>query len=297
MRRLIINADDFGLTSGVNRAIMQANEAGTVTSATLMATGTRFDEAVALTRSSDRLRVGCHVVLVDGTAVLNASSIPSLASSQVDGRATFYPSLSTFAARALAGRIEPAHVESEAAAQIRKLQANGIPVSHLDTHKHAHVFPAVLQGLVRAARACGVRAIRNPFVTRAVPLTELWRRPALAKRYAQVQALRLALAGKFHRSVEKAGLLAPDGSFGVIETGYMDRPLLDSILETLPEGTWELVCHPGYDDGELGQIHTRLRESRAQELQLLLAPGTRDRIRQRGIELISYQEFVSSGSR
>jgi len=153
-RRLIINADDFGLTSGVNRAIKAAHDAGIVSSATLMASGRQLDHAVQVARDSPKLSVGCHVVLVDGTPISDPRDIPSLMDRTDATR--FRQSLSSFASSALAGRIDPAHVEAEATAQIRRLQAAGIKVSHLDTHKHSHVFPAVFMPLLGAARKCGI---------------------------------------------------------------------------------------------------------------------------------------------
>jgi chitin disaccharide deacetylase len=294
VRRLIVNADDFGLTSGVNRAIIEAHQAGIVTSATLMANSARFDQAVQLSLRFPQLSVGCHVVLVDGIPVADPSRVSSLVTSNAGG-ATFYESLSAFAAAAIAGRIEPAHVEAEATAQIRKIQAAGLTISHLDTHKHTHVFPAVWKPLLRAAIACGIGAIRNPFVpTHAVSMAPLRQRPAMLKRYMQVQVLRIGLANRFRRAVNQAGLATPHGSFGVIETGHLDQFLLDCILDCVPEGTWELVCHPGHDDEELAGIRTRLRRSRAQELALLTSPGIRERLSQRGIELISYRDLTST---
>ncbi len=298
MRRLIINADDFGLTTGVNRAILQAHDAGMVTSATLMAAGARSHDAVRLALSSNWLSIGCHIVLVDGTAVLDLHTIPSLAISPVNDRAAFYSSLSAFAARALVRRIDPAHIEAEAIAQIRKLQTAGLTVSHVDTHKHTHMFPGVLAPVLEAARACGVGAIRNPFEPRRPFSFRVLRKyPSLLKRYFQVQLLRRSLARTFRRAVADAGLMAPDGSLGVIATGYLNRDLLDSIIEAVPEGIWELVCHPGYEDEELGAANTRLRASRRQELELLLSPATRNLLSHHGIELISYREFAASAAR
>src|SRR5712672_3642287 len=161
MRRLIVNADDFGLTSGVNRAIVESHTRGIVTSATLMANGRGFEDATRLAKTVPRLSVGCHVVLIDGEPVLDAAQIPSLTSSN-SGGVRFRDGLKSFAARALTGRVNEREIELEATAQIRKLESAGISVSHLDTHKHTHLFPTVLRPVLRAARSCGVRAVRNP---------------------------------------------------------------------------------------------------------------------------------------
>jgi len=284
--RLIVNADDFGLTTGVNRAIVEAHRRGVVTSATLMANSQAFDEAVRLAKSEPRLSAGCHVVLVDGEPVLPGTQVPSLL--KPGSQAEFRQGLAGFALSAVRGSFQEDEVEAEATAQIRKLQAAGLPVTHVDTHKHAHMFPAVLRPLLRAARACGVRAVRNPFAPlKPLALAHLLRRPPLWSRYTEVKLLRRWAAG-FRRAVTEAGLATTDGTLGIVVTGKLDEKLFAAIASSLPEGTWEFVCHPGYDDEELGRVRTRLRASRAKELEVLTSEGARAAIAVRGIELISY---------
>jgi len=288
VRRLIVNADDFGLTQGVNRAIVEAHASGIVTSATLMANGGAFEDAIGRARSAPRLSVGCHVVLVDGLPVLGAGRTPTLSNRKPDdGR--FYDGLSGFALRAVLGRIDSEEIEAEVTAQVRKLQAAGVGVSHLDTHKHTHIFPTVLQPLLRAARACGVPVVRNPFGP--VHFSVLAKRPSLWKRYGQLTVLN-QLGRKFWRSVADAGMLTPDGTVGVVSTGAMDARIFENIVDRLPEGTWELVCHPGYNDADLRKIHTRLRESRAVELRLLTSPEAREILARSGVQLISYRDLA-----
>jgi chitin disaccharide deacetylase len=288
VRRLIVNADDFGLTQGVNRAVVEANSSGIVTSSTLMANGQAFEDAIRCAASASRLSVGCHVVLVDGLPVLGERKTPTLSDKKTqDGR--FYESLSGMALRATLGRVDADEMEAEVTAQIRKLQSAGIVVSHLDTHKHTHVFPAVLRPLLRAARTCGVPAIRNPFGP--VRFSSLAKYPTLWKRYSQVTVLN-RLGGRFRRSVLDAGMLTTDGTVGIVATGAMDSSIFRSIIDSLPEGTWEFVCHPGYNDVDLDGIRTRLRESRAEELRLLTSPEAREILDRSGVELISYCELA-----
>jgi hopanoid biosynthesis associated protein HpnK len=293
VRRLIVNADDFGFTAGINRGIIEAHRRGIVTSSTLMGAGRAFEDAVCLAKTVPRLGVGCHVVLIDGEPVLDASVLPSLASNS-SGGARFRDGLKAFAARALAGRLDAGEIEAEASAQIRKLQKAGIDVSHLDTHKHTHLFPAVLRPLLRAARACGVNAIRNPFGPRR-PLTsgELLTRPTLWTRYAEVRILR-TLASKFRDAVKREDVAAPDGTLGIVVTGALDEKLFRAIAEIIPEGTWEFVCHPGYNDDELKLARTRLRESREIELRVLTMPEAREILSNQEIELISYRELSAA---
>jgi predicted glycoside hydrolase/deacetylase ChbG (UPF0249 family) len=286
VRRLIVNADDFGLTTGVNRGIVETHSGGIVTSTTLMANSAAFDDAVQLAQSNPLLSVGCHLVLVDGTPLLNADRVASLINPADPGR--FRQNISGFALRALTGRLDAHEIEAEATAQIRKLQSAGIQVSHIDSHKHTHMFPQALRPLLRAAKTCGVRAIRNPFGWMA--FSRVANRPLLWQRYGQVKLLNL-LAGKFRRAVADAGMVTTDGSVGVVATGALDDKLIHFILETLPEGTWEFVTHPGYNDADLAGIHTRLRESREVELSILSSVATRVLLDRKGIQLISYRDL------
>jgi len=291
VRRLIVNADDFGFTAGVNRGIVEAHTRGIVTSSTLMANGRAFADAVSLAATVPRLSVGCHVVLIDGVPVLDAGLLPSITTSNSNG-AHFRDGLKSFAARALAGRLNPHEIEVEVSAQIRKLQSAGVSVSHVDTHKHTHLFLAVLRPLLRAARACGVRALRNPFGPRK-PLksSELLTRPGVWTRYAEVRILR-SLAAKFRDAAEREGFVTPDGTLGVVVTGALDEGLFRAIAAVVPEGTWEFVCHPGYNDDDLKSAKTRLRQSRETELRILTMPETRQLLLDHGIDLISYGELV-----
>jgi hopanoid biosynthesis associated protein HpnK len=287
LRRLIVNADDFGFTSGVNRAIVEAHSHGIVTSSTLMANGPAFTEAVKLVKRNPRLGVGCHVVLIDGEPLLDREKIPSLTHSR-----RFRDSLKSFAARALSRRIDEEEIFAEVAAQIRKLQASAISVSHVDTHKHTHLFPRILRPVLRAARECGVRAVRNPFGPR-LPMrsSKLMQRPNLWTRYAQLRILG-GFAKNFRSAVAREGFVTPDGTLGIEVTGTLDETLFHAIAESIPEGTWEFVCHPGYNDADLQKANTRLRESRETELRVLTLPGAREILEQKRIQLISYRDLV-----
>ena len=291
MRRLIINADDFGLTAGVNQAIVEAHTKGVVSSATLMACGPARAAAVVLSSANPRLSVGCHVVLVDGKPLIDAARVPTLVDGRNSGKTEFYDRLSSFATRSLTGRLAADQIEAEATAQIRVLQESGIEVTHFDTHKHTHMFPAVLRPLLRAAKACGISALRNPFGPRLpLSISDLRQRPRLWKRFLEVRLLGV-FAASFRRNVEQFGMRTPDGSFGVVSTGALDLELFRAILDVIPEGTWEFVCHPGYNDADLASIRTRLRESRIKELEVLISPAARAALQSRGIEVISYREL------
>jgi predicted glycoside hydrolase/deacetylase ChbG (UPF0249 family) len=226
------------------------------------------------------LGVGCHVVLVDGEPQLPAQELPTL----VDPRTgRFQPTLGAFLQRLFAGRIRSAEIEAEAAAQIALLQSRGVVLTHIDTHKHVHLLPAVLRPVLRAAGAAGIRAVRNPleplWSLRATPCAPLLRR-------AEVSLLRL-FEPAFRRIVAEAGFATTDGALGVLATGTLDAAAVASLLRNLPHGTWELVTHPGYNDADLAHAHTRLLASREVERQALLSIGL-----QSSLELVSFARLT-----
>ena len=271
----------------MNRAIIEAHRRGVVTSTTLMAKGQAFEEGARLARSTSQLSVGCHVVFIDGVPMLEPSAIPSLADTE-----RFRDGLKSFAARAISGRINENELAAEASAQIRKIQSNGIAVSHVDTHKHTHLFPKILRPLLRAARNCGVRAVRNPFGPRfPIKSSALLAKPSLWKRYAEVRILS-RFAGKFREAVDREGFITPDGTLGIEVTGSLDETLFQAIASSIPEGTWEFVCHPGYNDADLMAARTRLRESRETELRVLTLATARQLLEQEGVQLVSYHDLL-----
>lgn len=233
-----------------------------MTSTTLMATGNAFDDAVRGAGRQSLLGIGCHVVLVDGRAAAPPGQIPTLLAEN----GGFRPTLGRFVRDLIIGRIREREIETEAVAQIQRLQQAGVAVTHVDSHKHAHMFPAVLRPLLRAAERCGVRAVRNPFE----PDWALHATPgAPALRRFEVRMLRTQRAA-FLRLVRQAGFATTDGAVGVLATGTLNAVALERLTAAMPAGVWELVCHPGYSDAALARIRTRLRESRETEHGALL---------------------------
>jgi hopanoid biosynthesis associated protein HpnK len=282
LRRLIINADDLGLTSGVNRGILQSHQQGVVTSTTLMACGEKFAEALALVAQAPKLSVGCHVVLVDGTATLQPAEVASLVASSTSP--SFRPSLMTFACLAAVGRLDQSQIQAEVTAQIKKLQVSGIQVTHVDSHKHTHMFPTVLKGVLHAARNSGIRAMRNPFEPLVFASLRHW------KRQFQLKLLQ-SFRARFREMLARAEVATPDGCVGIAATGGLSLETFRMLLENLPEGTWEFVSHPGYNDPDLSKVKTRLRDSRDKELAILTSPEVKQLIQREAIELISYREL------
>jgi predicted glycoside hydrolase/deacetylase ChbG (UPF0249 family) len=289
--RLIINADDFGLTPGINRSIAELHHAGVLTSATLMATGPAFEDAVALAHANPTLGIGCHIVLTDGVPAAPPGSIPSLLGP--DGK-SFRPSLLDFVRALLRGQIREADIEREAQAQIDKLQQAGIAITHVDTHKHTHLFPAVARPLLQVLERSNIHAIRDPFE----PAFTQRLAHAGIKRRLQIQILnRLRPAFERQPQVGDRKVLTTDGTLGVSATGNLNASTLGEILSAMPAtGTFELVCHPGYNDRDLDRVATRLRSHREIEMQALLSAIPPALAQPNGIELIHYGSLGSADS-
>lgn len=288
MKRLIINADDFGLAPGVNRAIVELQQAGALSSTTLMATAPYFSPAVYLAFVQPRLSVGCHVVLVDGSPLLRPDEVPSLLDARRPAALSLRPTVGSFLRDLMRGRIREQEIEAETTAQIRRIQSSGVTVSHIDSHKHIHAFPRALAPLLRAAKHCGVDCVRNPFEPswslRASRVPGAWRR-------AQVHALR-SQQRAFSRLTKEYGIFTTDGSIGILATGSLDADVLRSLLRAMPEGTWELVCHPGYHDRALDQARTRLLASRDMERSALLEVIPEALKQDAGLSLIDFHQVA-----
>jgi chitin disaccharide deacetylase len=277
--RLIVNADDFGIAPGVNRAILELHAAEILTSATLMAQAAATEEAVRMALAMPSLGVGCHVVLVDGVPVSEPRRISSLVNR---ARGSFHPTLGSFVKRLFSFRIRSAEVEAETAAQIALLQSFGLRLTHIDTHKHLHLFPSILRPVLRAAKAAGIHAVRNPFE----PIWSLnVTSDAPELRRAEVIFLR-RFESKFRRIVAEEGFVTTDGAVGVLATGNLTLATVNALINAMPEGTFEFVSHPGYRDEQLARVNTRLLESREIERNALMAIKDYS-----GLSLISFADL------
>jgi predicted glycoside hydrolase/deacetylase ChbG (UPF0249 family) len=261
--RLIVNADDFGFTRDVNEGIVEAHRNGILTATTLMANGAAFDHAVTLARENPSLDVGCHLVLVQGRSVADPSrELPSTIAELV---------------RALVRGKLP--VYEELLAQVRKIVQAGIRPTHLDTHKHTHLLPPVLDAVARLAHEFRIAWVRRPFdfgIDRRAKLTKS----------AVALGMRATRPG-FARVL--GNLKTTDHFAGFQITGILKQANLIEILERMPEGLTEFMCHPGKLGPELRAAATRLKESREIELAALVSPEVRSAIERRGIELANYR--------
>jgi predicted glycoside hydrolase/deacetylase ChbG (UPF0249 family) len=297
--RLILNADDFGLTLGINRAVEQLHRAGCLTSATLMPTGPAFDDAVQIAKRNPTLGVGCHLTFVDGIPVSHPESIPTLLGS--DGK-TFRSSNLDFLQALLRNTIAPADIARETQAQIQHLQRAGIDVTHIDSHKHTHLFPAIARPALDIAQRCGVRAFRYP----AEPV---WSR-TLATNVPMQRRLAMFALDLFEPSFRRLVQLDADevttqGTLGIASTGTLTAQSLRQLLAALrtrpPQPTtaeprvYELCTHPGYNDADLAHQNTRLRQSRETELHALLEVFAEDSCTPEPIPLIHYGDLGIPG--
>jgi len=271
MKNLIVNADDFGLTEGVNRAIIDGHRNGIVTSTTLMANGMAFEHAVAVGSAVPTLGVGVHLNLTQGRPICTASQTPSLVTSE----GFFYPSPGILARRILARKVELLHIENELRCQIQKIVSAGVQITHLDGHKHVHLLPPIFEVVLKLAREFGILCVRCPIEPARSALGPLRSgrrgRLRMSKQYVLGRALS-SLAGWQVEKIAEAGLHRPDHFYGLSQTGFLDRELLELMILDVPDGTSEIMCHPGYVDEALLRTRTRLRAQRETELQALTDP-------------------------
>jgi len=250
LRRLIINADDFGFTRDVNEGIVHAHREGVLTSTTLMANGDAFDDAVRLAKQTPTLDIGAHLVLVQGNSLLEGRPLPE----------TPRQLLAVLARGGL-------NVYGELKAQIEKIRASGIHISHLDSHKHTHLVPSVFQAVVKLAGEFGITWVRLPLDT-----TIRLGKP-------------LTAAGNLYYRWRGPNVKFTDHFLGFHLTGSLSEEKLARALSQLEGGVTEFMCHPGYLGEELKKSRTRLKESRLIELEALTSPRIRQIIAEKGIQL------------
>ena len=242
-RKLVVNADDFGFTRDVNRGIVEAHRDGILTATTLMATGSAFDDAVRLAKENPTLDIGCHLVLVGSPGF--PESVAQLALSL--------------------GRIR---VYDELAAQVQRILDAGLHPTHLDTHKHTHLLPPVLDAVARISQEFSIPWVRRPFDFPLEPGGVSRTKRAVSAGFGIVR-------GRFGRVLARHGCRSTDHFAGFKITGNFDGAGLAMLIRSLPEGSTEFMCHPGRCTDELRAQRTRLKESREQELRALTSPEVR----------------------
>jgi predicted glycoside hydrolase/deacetylase ChbG (UPF0249 family) len=267
VKLLVVNADDFGFTRDVNAGIVEAHRNGILTATTLMATGNAFDDAVRLALEAPSLDIGCHLVLVGAPGF--PLTIPQLVRAVALGRIDIYTKLSE---------------------QVRRIVDAGLSPTHLDTHKHTHLLPPVLDAVARISEEFRIPWVRRPFDFPLQPGGV-----GGAKREWTNKLMRL-MNGRFASALARHHCRSTDWFAGFKLTGSYGSEDLINVIRALPEGVTEFMCHPGRCGDDLRAARTRLKESREQELRALTAPEVRTALAQEGVKLATYRELSASGS-
>lgn len=225
--QVIINADDFGLTTGQNQAVQQAYQHGILDRASLLANGGAFEQAVEMGQGMPGLQVGIHLTLSEGMPLSPPRLLPTL--SRPDG--SFYPGTADLLRLWLQGRLDPAQARIEWQAQIEKALRAGVRLSHLDSHKHTHLLPPLLETALQLALDTNIAYVRLP-----LDLSALRRGPA--------GAVLWLLALRATSRLRSRGLKTSDHFVGVGDSGKMDASRLKAALQSARPGLTEIMMHP-----------------------------------------------------
>ena len=262
MRQLVVNADDFGFTRDVNQGIVEAHKNGILTATTIMSDGPAFQDAVRLAKENPTLDIGVHLVLV--------------------GQPPFPMTVAQLTRAVMLKRIQ---IHEELSAQVRKVLDAGLKPTHLDTHKHTHLLPPVLDAVARISEEFKILWVRRPFDFPLTPRGVSWKKQAVSRSLRVVRS-------RFERVLTSHGCRSTDHFAGFQITGKFDASDLASLIRSLPEGSTEFMCHPGIYSDELRAARTRLKESREAELRALTAPEVRDALRESGVELVDFNSLT-----
>lgn len=285
-KRLIVNGDDFGLSSQVNAAIIEAHQHGILTNTSLMVTGSAWQEAVALARATPSLQVGLHLTLVQGRAVLSHQQIPDLA----DTHGNFLDNPTYAGLRYFFSPRARTQVRDECRAQIERFLATGLPLAHIDGHVNIHMHPVVLDSLLSLVGEYGVRAMRLTREDLSCSLS-LDPRYRLRKRWESFIFSRLATAAE--RKLHAAALVFPNTLFGLHQSGAIDEAYVLNLLPKLQAGTTELYCHPAFLPCPEVQRWTP-DYPRDVELAALTSEAVRSTVKEQSVQLIGYRDLYST---
>ena len=282
-----MNADDLGWTEGVNRGIAEAHRNGIVTSASLLANGAAFASGAELARATPGLGVGVHLNLSDGEPVAERELVTTLLNERGELEGKPEGLLLKLARRS----ILLDEVEREWEAQVQKVRDAGIEPTHLDGHRHVQMLPGLFEIVLRLAKRHGIAAVRisheESSLRAALSSGAKQKGTVVMRQGVQARGLKM-LARDAREQAERAGIAAADYFCGIAQTGELTRDGVLRLLEILPEGTTELMCHPGYADAELAKSATRLQGSRQMEVEIFTNTEIRNLVASQGIRLIDY---------
>jgi hopanoid biosynthesis associated protein HpnK len=287
VQRVIINADDFGLSPGVNRGIVAAFLDGILTSTTMLVNLPSFDDAVALALSHPTLPVGIHLSLLWGRPVSDPAVVPSL----VERDGTFPRSLTVLVRRYVLGTLNLEHVRTEFRAQIERFRRTGLTPSHVDSHKHVHCLPGVLSALADVSSEQGIRRARFPYEDGLAPsIGTVDVAPAGSTKSRMKSAVVRFLSRGGRKTLDRRGIRTTDHFVGIQYMDRLDADTMRFILSNLRDGSTELMCHPGYDDG-LARRYSGVPPHRDAELAALQNAAVKECLTARGIRRISYNDI------
>ncbi len=302
MKRLIVNADDFGLAESVNRAIIVAHRDGILTSTSLLANGLAFDDAVTLSREFPCLSVGVHLNISEGTPVSPADRIPSL----INERGEFHLGPFRLGTRILMKQINLDDICSELRAQVLKVFDAGITPSHLNGHLHVHILPQLSSMVIALAHEFHIRYVRCPAESLEATLPLLWKFADASIAVLERSAIAYAVssfAKDYKQQLRRNGLLFSDDFLGLAHTGFLGVKSIGALLDVVSDGTTELMCHPGYVSAQVASLGGKLTRAREAEVVALTAPEVKKIVEKLGIRLTNLRDLQddfplrASGSR
>ncbi len=285
MKRVIFNADDFGLHPAVNAGIIRAHAQGVLTSTSVMAVGGALKPAVKLLQAHQQLDTSVHICLVAERPVLPAAEIPSL----VTPAGRFWPDYGAFLQRYVCGKIRLAEVRAECEAQIGRLEQLGVKVSHLDSHQHLHVLPGIVDICLDLMQAHGITRLRIP--AEPYGFTGGWAQAGWPRRIAR-DGLTFWAERARHRAV-KRGFVTTDSFYGMLMGGHTDEANLLRILAAIaqaPGETFEIMQHPGDTTSELAQQY-QWGYHWSEERDALLSPRVREFMQEHDLQAISFRDL------
>ena len=280
-RKIIINADDFGLCDGVNRAVVQAHTQGILTSATIMANMPAAPQAIELARQLPTLGVGVHLNLSEGKPVSKDPSVNCLL--DTDGQFAYSPlrlSILSVAKRKIRNAIA-----TELAAQIQWVINNGLKPTHLDSHKHIHNFPAIFPVVCELAKNFRIAAIRWPFEPKEVS-RKPWPPPSEGGRK---RAAIIRVMAKINRR-QNPSFFKTQAVLGIAHTGRINIDFLKAAVIYNFAETVEIITHPGFIDG-LDPTKTRLVQQRKMELDALCDKKIKEYFKEAVVKLVHYGQI------
>ena len=239
MKHLVVTADDFGLAREVNEAVEEAHRDGILTAASLMVSGAAAGDAVRRAKATPSLRVGLHIVLVDGRPIMPATAIPDL----VDATGNFRDDMARVGAAIFFRRTVRRQLEDEIEAQFEAYRATGLALDHVNTHKHFHLHPAIADTILRVGKRHGMQSLRLPIEPRRVL--------ALAEPHAPTPPAYLTepFARLLRRRLRSQRVRIPDAVFGLAWSGAMHAARLRGLIENLPSRLSEIYLHPASGGG------------------------------------------------